>query len=123
LTICNPSSFPQTGSWSMVDLLTAPIQLSFAAMARYASSRVQPATVLITHVLCKDFRLTAQGRANVEQAVESLKWVGTLGLSLEFGFGVEHMVRAAAKSEQGTNTLAVCSALVEVYPSIKLLRL
>ena len=59
--------------------------------------------------------MTRKGRQNVEKAVTSLSAVGTLGATLEFGFGVEDLVRSMAKSEHGTVVLTLCAALMECY--------
>ena len=47
--------------------------------------------------------------------MDSLKTVGAVGATLEFGFGVEDLIRSMAKSEQGTVVLVLCAALREVY--------
>ncbi len=38
-----------------------------------------------------------------------------MGATLEFGFGVDDLIRSMAKSEQGTVVLVLCAALREVY--------
>lgn len=108
-------SFPQSGSWSMVDIAKLPVQASIGILSRYAAGRVNPYTVLVCEALCNGFQLTARGRANIETAVASLTTVGAVGATLEFGFGVEDLIRSMAKSEQGTVVLVLCAALREVY--------
>ncbi|CAF9914427.1 MAG: hypothetical protein GOMPHAMPRED_008158 [Gomphillus americanus] len=108
-------SFPQTGSWGMLDLAKLPVQASIGVLSRYAAGRVNPYTVLVCGALCNSFRLTARGRANIETAVDSLKTVGAVGATLEFGFGIEDLIRSMTKSEHGTVVLALCAALREVY--------
>lgn len=108
-------SFPQTGSWSMVDIAKLPVQATIGILSRYAAGRVNPYTVLVSETLCNEFRLTAKGRANIETAVASLTAVSAVGATLEFGFGVEDLVRSMTKSEQGTIVLALCGAMMEVY--------
>lgn len=99
----------------MLDVAKLPVQASIGVLSRYAAGRVNPYTVLVCEALCGGFRLTHKGRQNVEMAVTSLKAVGTLGATLEFGFGIEDLVRSMAKSEQGTVVLTLCAALMECY--------
>ena len=107
--------FPQTGSWNMLDIAKLPVQASIGVLSRYAAGRVNPYTVLVCEALCGGFQLTQKGRQNIERAVTSLTAVGTLGATLEFGFGIEDLVRSMAKSEQGTVVLTLCAALMECY--------
>jgi hypothetical protein len=52
---------------------------------------------------------------DIERAINELKVVGTLGDTLEFGFGIQDVVRLMAKSERGCICLALCAALKECY--------
>lgn len=97
----------------MVDLAKLPVQASIGTLSRYMAGRVNPYTVLVCENLCRAFVLTAQGRANINAAVASLTTVGAVGATLEFGFGVEDLIRSMAKSEQGTVVLVLCAALRE----------
>ena len=99
----------------MVDIAKLPVQGSIGILSRYAAGRVNPYTVLVCEALCNRFHLTARGRSNIESAVASLTTVGAVGATLEFGFGVEDLVRSMTKSEQGTVVLALCAALMECY--------
>src|SRR5579862_3304992 len=107
--------FPQTGSWNMLDLSKLPVQATLGVLSRYSAARVNPYTAMVGEVLCQNFQLTATGRKNLEKAVGSLKVVGGLGNTLEFGFGMEDVVRAMAKTERGCVCLALCAALKECY--------
>src|SRR5215469_16028723 len=89
--------FPQTGSWNMLDLAKLPFKATVGILSRYSAARVNPYTVLVGEVLGQNFQLTANGRKNLERAVENLKVVGSLGNTLEFGFGIEDVVRTMAK--------------------------
>jgi hypothetical protein len=107
--------FPQTGSWSMLDLAKLPVQATLGILSRYSAARIDPCTALVGEVLCQNFQLNAIGRQNLETAVGSLKVVGSLGDTLEFGFGVEDVVRTMAKTERGCVCLGLCAALKECY--------
>lgn len=99
----------------MLDLSKLPVQATLGILSRYSAARVNPYTALVGEVLCQSFQLTATGRKNLEKAVGSLKVVGSLGDTLEFGFGMEDVVRTMAKTERGCVCLALCAALKECY--------
>ena len=99
----------------MLDLSKLPVQVTLGALSRYSAARVHPYTALVGEVLCYNFQLTAQGRKNIEVAVTSLQVVGSVGDALEFGFGIEDVVRSMAKSERGCICLALCAALKDCY--------
>ena len=99
----------------MLDLSKLPVQATLGSLSRYSAARVNPYTALVGEVLCQNFRLTAAGRKNLETAISSLKVVGSLGDTLEFGFGIEDVVRTMAKTERGCVCLALCAALKECY--------
>ena len=108
-------SFPQSGSWNMLDLSTAPIRGSFGALSRYSAARVNPYAAVVGETLCSIFQLGPRGRKNIDGAVEKLKVVGTLGKTLEIGFAIEDIVRIMARTDQGRICVAFCGALKECY--------
>ena len=99
----------------MLDLSKLPVQATLGILSRYSAARVNPYTALIGEVLCQSFQLTATGRNKLETAIGNLKVVGSLGSALEFGFGIEDVVRTMAKTERGCVCLALCAALKECY--------
>ena len=99
----------------MLDLSKLPVQATLGILSRYAAARVNPYTALVGEVLCQGFRLTAVGRKKLETAVGNLKAVRSLGNTLEFGFGIEDVVRTMAQTERGCVCLALCAALKECY--------
>ena len=109
------NSFPQTGAWNMLDLSKLPVQATLGILSRYSAARVNPYTALVGEVLCHNFQLTAKGRRTIEGVVNSLKVVGSLGDTLEFGFGIEDVVRSMVKSERGCVCLVLCAALMDCY--------
>ena len=107
--------FPQTGSWSMLDVAKLPYQSTMGILARYMAGRVNPYTGGVVEQMSRQFRLTPKGRANIELAISSLKTVGSVGDVLEFGFGIEDVIRCVSRTEAGTVGLALCAALKECY--------
>jgi hypothetical protein len=109
------SSFQQQGQWNMFEILKLPVQASLGILARYNAARVNPYTALVGEIICQNFQISQKGRQNVELAVQNLKVVGSWGNALEFGFGVEDVVRNMARSERGCTCLALCASLMECY--------
>ena len=111
----NHASFPQNASWNMLDLSKLPVEATIGILSRYSAGRVNPYTVVVGEAMCRKFQLAMKGRRNLELAVNSLKVVGSIGNTLEFGFGIEDVIRSMAKSEGGSVCLAICAALKDCY--------
>ncbi|KAF1999745.1 hypothetical protein P154DRAFT_213185 [Amniculicola lignicola CBS 123094] len=107
--------FPQTGSWNMLDVAKLPYESSMGILARYMAGRVNPYTGGVVEQLSRQFRLAPKGRRNTELAISSLKIVSSVGNVLEFGFGIEDVIRVLLKTEAGTVGLVLCAALKECY--------
>lgn len=111
----NHASFPQNASWNMLDLSKLPVEATIGILSRYSAGRVNPYTAVVGEAMCRKFQLAMKGRRNLELAVNSLKVVGSIGNTLEFGFGIEDVIRSMAKSEGGSVCLAICAALKDCY--------
>ena len=109
------SHFPQSGSWNMIDLAKTPITATVGVLSRYCAGRVNPYTAVVGQALCANFQLAQKGRNNVETALLSLNAVGSLDKSLQFGFGVEDLVRSLATTEEGATCVALFAALADCY--------
>ena len=99
----------------MLDLAKLPVQVTVGLASRYCAGRVNPYTVVVGQALCSSFQLPPVGWKNVENAIAKLPMVGTLGDTLEIGFGIEDVIRSMAKSMQGATCLALCAALKDCY--------
>lgn len=106
---------PLTGTWSITDLAKMPITATVGILSRYMAGRVNPYTGVVGEQLCRSFRLGQSGHKNIEKALSSLKVVTSIGDTLEFGFGIEDIVRSMARSEGGSMCLALCAALKDTY--------
>jgi hypothetical protein len=113
--IVEKSGLSLTGTWSMTDLAKMPVNATVGVLSRYMAGRVNPYTGVVAEELCRSFELPVKGRKNIEAAVALLKTVGSLGDVLEFGVGIEDVVRSMARSEGGSMCLALCSALKDTY--------
>jgi hypothetical protein len=109
------ATFPQQGSLDWVSLSKETLSFSFQVLQRLSAEGVDPYTFAIGNVVGNNFRLSATGRKNIESAINSLKSFSAFGEVLRFGFGIETLPRALAKTEQGMVCLALCAALAEFY--------
>lgn len=110
------SSFPQTGSWNMVDLSSMPVRLLAEMFGRAMAARVQPTTLTLGVEMGDMFSLNKHGRDRVNAAVSTLPCMRLLGNSLAVGFSIGHPVRDLARCEGGIAILGLCAALQECYP-------
>ncbi|KAK5197040.1 hypothetical protein LTR72_000268 [Exophiala xenobiotica] len=99
----------------MFDIMKLPVNTTLGALSRYSAARVDQYAAMVGEGLCQNFRLTMKSRMDIERAINELKVVGTLGDTLEFGFGIQDVVRLMARSERGCICLALCAALKESY--------
>ncbi|KAL8878009.1 MAG: hypothetical protein Q9198_004093, partial [Flavoplaca austrocitrina] len=65
--------------------------------------------------LASQFRMSDGGRKRMDQAMQSLRGVPSLGRVLWFGFGVQSFVKMMGETQLGLNTVALCSCLTEVH--------
>lgn len=108
-------SFTNQGSISWTDLASKSIGATVGILSRISAAGVDPYTVVVGQKLGSEFRLTQQGRANIVDALQNLKSFQSLSKYLEFGFGISHLVRVLARTEEGIMCLSLCAALIECY--------
>lgn len=90
----------------MLDLAKIQVQATLGMLSRYSGLRVDPYTALVGEVMCQNFQYR-----NIETAVNTLKVVGCLSNMLDFGFGIEDIVRSMAKSERGRVCPGLCTSM------------
>ncbi|KAL9621518.1 MAG: hypothetical protein Q9160_004048 [Pyrenula sp. 1 TL-2023] len=115
LIVKDASKFTQNGSWSMLDFIKLPIEVTVGMASRYMAALVNPYTVVVGQALARPFQLSPSGYKNVGEAMKSLKVVRTLGKTLEIGFGIDDIVYSMAQFPDGATCLALCAALQETY--------
>lgn len=97
-------------SWS--DITAKFISFTFDLLSRIAGAGLNPYTIVVAQVLADGFRLSRQGRQNVQLALGKLTGVQAWSDKLRVGFGVKSLVYNLARTEQGTCVLASCGALI-----------
>lgn len=110
------AGFTTSGSLSLVDLATKPVQYSVDVLARISRAGVDSYTLVVGQALSQLFLLGKQGQSNVQNAIASLRCCSSVGDALYFGVGVEGFVRMLAKTTQGLTLVALAATLSECYP-------
>jgi len=108
-------SFPQSGSWSWVNLIDSGIRGAVKVLSRYSAAGVDQYTVIIGQIVCANFKLNVRGVQRLESAIMELKTMNTIGNMLHFGFGVDSVVRNLAATEEGGILVALCAAATETF--------
>ena len=85
-------------------------------LVRISNGGVEGITTTAAQVMLGELKLSAEGERRLQDAVSRLSAVSSsINKFLWFGFGVKHIIRTFAESEQGENCIAVCAALQEMY--------
>ena len=112
-----PGSFPQSGSWSWVDLGKTTVQASIGVLQRYSAADIDTYTLLVGQiVVAGSFLFGSKGRRRVEEAITSLPSMRSLGKIIHFGFGIDSVIRSLATTEEGACLVVLCAAAAECYP-------
>ncbi|KAL9618274.1 MAG: hypothetical protein Q9160_006985 [Pyrenula sp. 1 TL-2023] len=105
--------FQNTVDWGIV--ANTQVQFAVDLLARYSAGSVDPYTVQVGEIICKQFEISENGRANVSGALSALPCHGTLGNLLWLGFGKRHVVRSMPGTHEGFTCLALCGMLSEYF--------
>lgn len=105
------SNWSQQGSLDWGQLAHLSMTLSVEVISRLSKAGVEPLTVAMGQAICSQFRVPADSQDRVSQAVKKLKAVSSYGDLLWFGFGVKHIIRSLAESEQGISSVGLCGCL------------
>ena len=108
-------AFPQQGQLDWVAFLRCTAEASISILARLSGSGVEPLTILVAQELCSTIRLSREGEKRVRDALSSLHYFSAFGDVLWFGFGVRHVTRSLAQTQEGVRCLALCAALAETH--------
>lgn len=83
-------------------------------LRRFSAADLDPHTVQVGQILCKDFRFSSQGQRNLASAFDALPSnINQPGF--ECGFGNHHVVHTILKSDEGFQLCAVVGALGEYF--------
>lgn len=113
--LAHSSSFQQQDTIDWTRLATKLVGYSLEVLSRLSAANVDPYTVEVGKIVASDFQLSARGRNNVSDALAKLHSYRSLGDALWFVFGIRHIVRSIATTENGFTCLTLCGALAEFY--------
>jgi hypothetical protein len=109
-------AFQQQGQVDWVSLSRSGISFSLGVLSRFSAASVDAYTVTVGHFVGSNFELSQAGRHNIESSLSNLRSFGGYGDVLWFGFGIQHLLRTLAATEQGATLVALCAALSETFP-------
>jgi hypothetical protein len=111
----SPPSFSTQGQLSWTSLISTTFHVTVSILSRVSAAGVDPYTVLVGQKLSNIFQMTPACRRQVTDAINALPLYKGIGGVLSFGFGVEHLVRAMDKTQEGQALLILCASLSECY--------
>lgn len=84
-------------------------------LRRYSAADLDPHTIQVGQILCKEFHFSSQGLRNLSGAFDSLPsnlWNQT---DFEIGFGTHHIIHSILKSDDGFALAAIVGSLAEYF--------
>lgn len=111
----SPPSFSTQGQLSWTSLISTTFHVTVSILSRVSAAGVDPYTVIVGQKLSNIFQMTPACRRQITDAINVLPLYKGIGGVLSFGFGVEHLVRAMNKTEEGQALLILCASLSECY--------
>ena len=109
------SGLQQQGTIDWTRLGSSMVTFSVEFLVRMSNGGVEGITIHAARAVLSRLKLSSHGEQRVHDAVSKLSAFSSINTALWFGFGVKHVIRQLAESEQGLNCIAVCSALQEMY--------
>lgn len=89
--------------------------LTVEDLKRFSAADLDPHTVQVGQILCRDFHFSSQGQRSLSESFERLP-ANLWGQSdFEIGFGTNHPIHTILKSDEGFNLAAVVGALTEYW--------
>jgi len=105
------NSLTTTGQLDWTSLSRSSIAASLDVAARFANAGVDIITVGVGRALGSRFSFPPGGQRELASSLDKMKGVSSWSDALWFGFGIKHVVRALAETEQGAMSVALCAAL------------
>ncbi|KAB5522997.1 hypothetical protein GE09DRAFT_487154 [Coniochaeta sp. 2T2.1] len=102
-----------TGQLDWTALSRSTITVSLDVAARFANAGVDAITIGVGRALGSRFSFPPEGQMELMSSLNQMKGVSSISNTLWFGFGIKHVVRTLAETEQGALSVALCAALCE----------
>ncbi|KPI41257.1 uncharacterized protein AB675_8051 [Cyphellophora attinorum] len=89
--------------------------LTIDDLRRYSAANLDPLTVQVGQILCKDFTFSPYGQRNLSNAFDALPTNLASQDDFEIGYGQSHVIHSILKSDEGFRLAAVVGALSEYF--------
>ncbi|CZT13386.1 uncharacterized protein RCO7_09795 [Rhynchosporium graminicola] len=111
------AGFEQQGSVDWVALSGSMLTFSIEILSRFWNARVEMVTIVMGQALFSKSNFKSDGHRRFTEAISKLKAVSSYDNLLWFGFGVKHVIRTLAETEQGIACAGICARLSVSYDS------
>lgn len=88
---------------------------SLAMMQRMANAGIQPVTHGAGLAISSQFKLSADGKRRMDEAVKNLRYFKGFESVLYFGFGLQSFIRILSQTQIGINCIALCACLTDCH--------
>ena len=89
--------------------------LTIEDLKRYSAADLDPHTVQVGQLLCRDIHFSSSGQRNLANAFDALPTNLTNRPVFEIGFGQLHVIHSILKSDEGFRLASVVGALAEYF--------
>jgi hypothetical protein len=103
------AGFAQQGSVDWVALSGSTLTFSVEVLSRFSKAGVEMVTIAMGQALFARFNIKPDAQRRFSEAISKLKAVSSYGDILWFGFGVKHVIRTLAETEQGIACAGICA--------------
>lgn len=110
-------AFVQQGEVDWVAFGNTIFSASLAMMQRMANAGIQPVTHGAGLAIASQFKLSADGKRRMDEALKDLRCFQGFESVLYFGFGLQSFVRVLSQTQIGINCVALCACLADCHSS------
>ena len=114
-TVVSPSSFVQQGTVDWLYVAKASVKASVSILTRLSGGGVELWTAAFAQIVLGTMKLSHEGEQHLNVALSKLASFGSYGNVMYFGFGVKHVVRTLADSDEGMSTVALCACIADAH--------
>ena len=107
----------QQGSVDWGALVGSSITFSVDMLNRISKANVEVVTITVAQAMFTKFNFEANAQKRLHDSISKLKAFSSVSNALWFGFGMKHIVRSLADTEQGACCVAMCACLSVSYNS------
>lgn len=108
-------AFIQHGQVDWSTFANTVFTASLSMMQRLANAGIQPITHGAGLAIASQFRLSADGKQRMDDAIKNIRYFKGFDNFLFFGFGIQSFVRVLSQSQIGINCIALCSCLADCH--------